>query len=207
MNFYRLANVLCAILLVVAASLIVVGGIYLLNLFNTNGLVIIMSMLVLFIILAIAGSYTFVLFSIPSRLLERFDIIKNNVALQKYKSIHEYEKAVGCFILDFFNFPGLHVNSLSININSGEGYSTNNDIDRLKFDSCEDICVSIVDKKSYVFVPIIISNIKIGSLKMEVSVFSMYFFKQIINDFENFYLDDITQIQLLLLKSQSREKN
>ena len=92
MNFYRLANVLCAILLVVAASLIVVGGIYLLNLFNTNGLVIIMSMLVLFIILAIAGSYTFVLFSIPSRLLERFDIIKNNVALQKYKSIHEYEK-------------------------------------------------------------------------------------------------------------------
>jgi len=205
MKFYKLANFLCAILLVVSASLVVVGGIYFLNLLTTNPLIILMSMVLLLVALAIAGSYVYVLFSVPSKLLERFDLIKNNVALQKYKSINEYEKAVGEFILDFFTLPGLHVNNISIKIESGEGYSTNKELDELNFSSKNEISILKYNKKSYMFVPIVISNTKIGSLRMEISVLSIFLFKQIINDFENYYLDDMTQIQLFLL--ESRKKN
>lgn len=144
----------------------------------------------------ISSSYIYVVFSIPYLLSKEFDVIKNRVALNEYATVDEFQREVADFIIQFFQFAGANIQGGVFEFKNCQPLMKNVSVDCnevAKFQTlASDISVRKINlgKKSAYLVPVELKNVHLGYMVLISKGYSFPFFKNILIDFENYYLDD-----------------
>ena len=144
------------------------------------------------IISIVVGSYLFVILSIPLQLPQKFDIIKNRVALNKFSSIQEFQSEIGDFMVSFFNFMGVDIiggkfhfiNCDPTIIECGVDFSKLKTQDFIKNRKKLDSGLQAF------YLPIQIEDQDLGYMILITKGYTLPLFYSILEDFENYYLDD-----------------
>lgn len=140
----------------------------------------------------LAGTYLHVLLLIPLQMSQQFDVLKNKTAQRYYSSVDDFQLDVAKFLIGFFRFPGL---------NAVGGIFQFNHANKLLFGKVvnENKCLNVSDnthktkldnKHTAHYLPILLSDEKLGHMIIITEGFCMPFFRNILKDFENYMLDD-----------------
>lgn len=147
----------------------------------------------------ISGAYLYVVLSIPYIIHKEFDIIKNKVALGKFTSVDHFQSEVAEFLINFFKFPGMTVTGGRFTFKNCEILEISSKVDYSKISSGADSIQTFTNKgNSVVSVPVVMGNNYLGEFHLEVKTLFLGTFKNIISDFENYQLDDLLMIVILL---------
>lgn len=182
-------NITVSILGLIIAALIWISGAVLFSEFY---------MQIPFIILGIiagvsAGGYLFVLLRLPIELPEKFDPIKNRVALQQYSTVREFQQDIAIFLLEAFEFRGADICAGYFNFNGAEPLYLNVDMDisSLLTEEHERVVrTKLQHGKTAFYVPVQIGNIKLGEMLVFTQGYVLPLMEELLQDFENYYLDD-----------------
>ena len=145
------------------------------------------------VISIVVGSHLFVVLSIPFQLPKRFDPIKNKVALGEYSSIEEFQLDIANFMVSFFNFAGADIvggkfhftNCEHIIIECGVNF------DNLTKQDFKNKNSKKIDSNYKAFhLPIKLGNKNLGYMILITKGFTLPILYSILEDFENYYLDD-----------------
>jgi len=138
----------------------------------------------------VSGVYFYTILSIPYKLSRKFDLIKDKVALETYKSSDEFQKEVADFIIDFFNYPGANVIGGNFHFKNCKTYIDNSGEDIEKHRADKITKVKLKSGKRAIYVPIKIAQHDLGDMLLIMEGPTLPLFKSIISDFENYFLDD-----------------
>lgn len=138
----------------------------------------------------VSGVYFYTILSIPYKLSRKFDVIKDKVALETYKSTEEFQKEVADFIIDFFNYPGANVIGGNFHFKNCKTYINNSGEEIKKYRSDEITKIKLKSGKRAIYVPIKIANQELGDMLLIMEGRTLPLFKSILSDFENYFLDD-----------------
>lgn len=146
------------------------------------------------VIAIITFAFSRVIFSIPFDLAVKFDPIKNDIASGKLSDTEEAQKIIGEFTVDFFNYVGADVVGGKI-LFEGSGSATVIDcdinLDDLNQDEIKRSGKVRIDKEHKAFyVPVVFEEKELGYLILITKGFTYPFFLQILEYFEDFFLDD-----------------
>jgi len=138
----------------------------------------------------VSGVYFYTILSIPYKLSRKFDVIKDKVALESYKSSEDFQKEVADFIIGFFNYPGANVIGGNFHFKNCKTYIDNSgeEIEKHKADKITK--VKLKSGKRAIYVPIKIAQHDLGDMLLIMDGPTLPLFKSIISDFENYFLDD-----------------
>jgi len=144
------------------------------------------------VISIIIGSYLHVVLSIPFKLPQKFDVLKNKVAVGEYSNLQEFQEAIADFMLSFFNFIGADIIGGKFHFIGCE----------TTFRECEVDCKELGESsfknnrkkingnhKAY-HLPIKLGEEKLGYMVLVTKGYTLPLFYSILQDFENYYLDD-----------------
>lgn len=150
-----------------------------------------------FLILAIVvsilgGSYLFVVLNVPFQLPGKFDHIKNNVALGKYKNLQEFQLEIADFMLGFFSFYGASIVGGKFHFVGCEPLIKDCEVDfsELNKESFKNNKRKLKDDKKAFHLPITLGEEKLGYMIVVTEGYTLPIFYSILNDFEDYYLDD-----------------
>lgn len=147
----------------------------------------------------VSGAYLYVILSIPYFMHKEFDIIKNKVALGKYNSVDHFQFEIAEFLIKFFKFPGMTVTGGRFAFKNCEILEISSKVDYSKISSGAETIQTFTDRgNSVVSVPVVMGNKYLGEFHLEVKTIFMGTFRNIIADFENYQLDDLLMIVILL---------
>ena len=138
----------------------------------------------------VSGVYFYTILSIPYKLSRKFDLIKDKVALETYKSSDEFQKEVADFIIHFFNYPGANVIGGNFHFKNCKTYIDNSGEDIEKHRADKITKVKLKSGKRAIYVPIKIAQHDLGDMLLIMEGPTLPLFKSIISDFENYFLDD-----------------
>lgn len=144
------------------------------------------------IISVLVCSYLYVVLSIPLLLPQKFDSIKNNVALNKYSNLQEFQKAVSDFIVSFFNYKGMDIVGGKFHFNGCEPIIMECEMDLTKIEE-KDFNLNrlkTIPNHTAFFLPIKLGDNDLGYMILVTKGFTLPFVYSILEDFENYYLDD-----------------
>lgn len=145
-----------------------------------------------FIISIVVGSYIHVVLSIPFQLPQKFDPIKNKVALRKYSDMQEFQEEIANFILSFFNFLGADVIGGKFHFVQCNSIVKGVEIDysKLTAESFKKNKIRISTHSKAFHLPIILGEEKLGYMILITKGYTLPIFYSLLEDFENYYLDD-----------------
>jgi len=144
----------------------------------------------------LSATYFYVILLIPYELGIKFDPIKNKVAQSAFKNTEDFQLEIAQFISEFFHYPGAHIiggiykfkDTPTLSINApNEDLEANTLKNLSKDESVKKI--SIHNKKAFL-VPIQLGNTPLGYMILFTKGFTFPFIKDLLSDFENYYLDD-----------------
>lgn len=144
------------------------------------------------IISIIVGAYLYVILTIPFKMPEKFDVIKNKVALGEYKSINDFQTDVANFLKDFFNFFGANVVGGKFCLKNCEQLilDCNVDFSALNQDSFTRNKKWLRNNKRAFHLPVKLGDRKLGYIILITQGYTLPVFNSVLKDFENYYLDD-----------------
>lgn len=159
----------------------------------------------IFIVLSIVGwAYLFVFFSIPNRMAELFDPIKNSVSSGKVKTLEQFGNELNLFLLSFFNYSFISIEHSAFKAKNGDfAYSSKSIISSFNFGSIEKdakndsstsyygkikidnaslniYSIPIYFQSDYLGCFVVFSRQKLGKLRMKF-----------LTDLEEYYIDDL----------------
>lgn len=141
----------------------------------------------------VAGSYLHVLLSIPFQLPQKFDQLKNKVALGQYANLQEFQEDVASFVMKFFSFVGADIVGAKFHFANCEATIKECDIDfsSLNKDSFNKRHKARLNgnHKAY-HLPVILGDEHLGYMIVITKGYTLPIFYSILEDFENYYLDD-----------------
>jgi amino acid transporter len=144
------------------------------------------------IVSTLVGSYLFVVLSIPFELPKKFDVIKNKVAMGGYVSLQEFQEEVADFMLSFFNFQGADIIGGKFHFTGCTATQKECGVDfsQLSADSFSKIKKRIDARHKAFHIPIILGGENLGYMILITRGYTIPIFYSLIQDFENYYLDD-----------------
>lgn len=148
-----------------------------------------------------SSSYIYVVFSLPYMLLKDFDKIKNKLALHTYKTVSEFQEDISDFLLRFYRFPGLSLLGGEFHFKNANLIKKNTpslEIENLNRKSKKFTIHKLKHGQQAIYIPIEIEGVYLGYMLLYTEKYSLPFFADILNNFENQNLDD----QLLHLMYQ-----
>lgn len=137
-------------------------------------------------------SYLYVILSIPLLLPQKFDLIKNNVALNKYSNLQEFQTAVSNFMVSFFNFKGVDIVGGKFHFTGCEPViiECGVDLTKIEVQNFSKNKLKLPGNHTAFFLPIELANQELGYMILVTKGFTLPFVYSILQDFENYYLDD-----------------
>lgn len=166
----------------------------------------IFSSFVYIVCMLIIGSYLYVLFSIPIKLAKEFDVIKNDIASRRIKTSEEFSINLLKFINSFFDYTFFDIEYSFIQLKDKKiQYSFDLVDEYLNKNNLEFINKTALEKEEVFFV----DKFKIDQVNWRLYVIPINFeeeyyghigvfsksklnriYRQILNDFENNFIDD-----------------
>jgi len=147
------------------------------------------------------GSFVHVVLSIPFKLSQEYDAIKNKVALNEYQSLQEFQEEVACFMIRFFNFKGVDIIGGKFHFEGCNTTIKDCDVDFAHLTKADFTKYKIRLKGNHkaFYLPIDLGNRHLGSMILITKGYTLPIFYSILQDFENYYLDD----QLMILTGKT----
>lgn len=144
------------------------------------------------IVSIIAGSYINVVLSIPFQLPKKFDPLKNNVSLNKYANLQEFQEDIADFMIGFFNFLGFDIVAGKFHFKNCEATIKACDVDfsHVKQDSFKNNKLKLVKGYHAFHIPIDLGGEYLGYMIVITKGYTLPVFHSVLQDFENYYLDD-----------------
>ena len=183
---------------IIKANVILIGSLITsINLFTAyyffnNPLSYVLFFIIGVVISIITGAHIFVILSIPFQLPPKFDVIKNNVALNKYESIQDLQSDIAKFMVSFFSFAGLDIVGGKFHFLEAEPEIIQCDVDLSKLSEQDFINnkKKLDSKHKAYYVPIILGEHHLGYMILVTKGYTLPIFYSILEDFENYYIDD-----------------
>jgi len=140
----------------------------------------------------IAGSFFNVILSIPFKLPQKFDLLKNRVALGEYKNLQEFQEDIANFILTFFNFVGADVVGGKFHLKTCQPTikECNVDFSLLNQESFTKNKLRLNEDYKAFYLPIELSGEDLGYFILITRGYTIPVLYAVLQDFENYYLDD-----------------
>ncbi|MDA3893369.1 MAG: hypothetical protein PF517_17030 [Salinivirgaceae bacterium] len=140
----------------------------------------------------LVGSYLSVVLSIPFKLPQQFDKLKNKVALGHYSNLQAFQEDIADFMLTFFNFIGADIEGGKFHFTDCKATikPCNVDFDALTETSFRNNKAKINGNYKAFHVPIHLGSEKLGYIIIITKGYTIPIFYAILQDFENYYLDD-----------------
>jgi len=199
MSNYKLTIALLKFLVVVWVVVFISILQILVGLFSDNLVLPFLTFIFSLILGTISGAYLYVILSIPYFIHKEFDLIKNKVALGKYHSVDTFQYDIAEFLIRFFTFPGMSVTGGRFAFKNCKTLDVSSKVDYSKISSGVDsIKVLKNSGSSIISVPVIMGDQPLGEFHLEVKTIFIKTFKNLIADFENYQLDDLLMIVILL---------
>ena len=201
-SFYKIFNILVFITSVAIGGILFAVLALLSYYFNFEELTI-PYLIISAVVSIFAGAFAYVIFSIPFDLAVKFDPIKNDIASGKLSDINEAQKVIGEFMVDFFNYAGADIVWAKVTFNGSDSPSvTGEDIDTGSINMSElkqkrKLRINSGHKAYYL--PVIFEKEEIGHLLLVTRGFTFPLFNNILEYFEDFFLDD--QVKCLTVKN------
>ena len=203
-SFFKIFGFLVAVT-AIATGVVVFSVLMAIAYFLTHDYVLMIPYGVAFAVIAVmAGSFSYVIFSIPFDLAVKFDVIKNDIASGKLSDIDEAQKTIGEFTIQFFNYVGADVVCAKVHFEGGKKpfvSDCNTDIDRISQEELKQKRKHRIDREHKAFyLPVVFEERELGYLLLVTHGPVYPFFYKILEYYEDFFLDD--QVKCLVRQAK-----
>ena len=191
-TFNNIYSFIIKLTVIILGILITSFSLLLPYLFCNNQLFYIIFFILGVVISVVVGSYLFVILSIPLLLPQKFDPIKNRVALNKYSNLQEFQSEIANFMTSFFNFIGVDIIGGKFHFENCEPTIIECDVDISKLKEQDFIKNKIKLNSNFkaFYLPIRLEDQNLGYMILITKGYTLPLFYSILEDFENYYLDD-----------------
>jgi hypothetical protein len=203
MDYYKFSSSLLKSLIVIWLVVLALALQLVCEYYFTSGVYSLLAFILGLVIGTVSGAYFYVILSIPYLLMKEFDAIKNKVALDEYNSVDAFQIEVANFLLKFFRFPGMSITGGKFSFKGCQTIDITSKADYTNIDTELDSVKIIKDKKcSIIALPINVGEKHLGDIYLETNTIFLRLLKNILVDFENYLLDDLLMIVILLNKKK-----
>lgn len=199
MNYYKFSCTLLKSLIFIWVIVLALALQLVVEYYNPNSFLSLFAFIMGLLVGTISGAYFYVLLSVPYLILKEFDVIKNKVAMGEFSSVDDFQEDVAFFLMKFFRFPGMTLRGVRFCFKDCEPLNIYTKADYSKIG--KDLSKAEIIKNNGITVlavPVIVGEKHLGDFYLETNTIFIRLFKNIILDFENYLLDDLLMIVILL---------
>ncbi|MCG8699201.1 MAG: hypothetical protein MI922_14195 [Bacteroidales bacterium] len=157
----------------------------------------------------LVSAHWYVVLQLPYTITRGFDLIQNKVALQRYSSVDEFQQEIADFIFRNMKFPGMTIDGGVFHFEDCKPLNMELPVDVVekinkRIESFGNVVTEFkINSQRFIYTPVHLEDHSLGFMVLKYSGFKLPLFKEILVDFEDYYLDD----QLMVVVNQLKEKD